>query len=148
MGTHAIPLDTAGVVGCRLAAHRAGRSPIPAPKCGLPEIEEANMSQRGTALARLHEELSNIEVFDRLHDYAPNANPASERAYANRQVRRKQIQDEITRLSSSESKAGKPAWVGSAVVSVVFLCAIGYAVFHFLLNAQSTSIHLSRVIVR
>jgi hypothetical protein len=96
-------------------------------------------------LARLHEELRNIEVFDRIHDYAPDAHPASERAYANRQVRRKQIQDEITRLRASESNAGKPAWVGSAVV---FLCAIGYAMFHFLLNAQSTSIHLSRVIVR
>lgn len=103
------------------------------------------MSQRRTALARLHEELRNIEVFDRIRDYAPDSDPASERAYASRQVRRKQIQDEITRLRASESKVGKPAWVGSAVV---FLGTLGYAMLHFLLKAQSTSIHLSRVILR
>jgi predicted RNA-binding protein associated with RNAse of E/G family len=103
------------------------------------------MSQQRTALARLHEELRNIEVFDRLHDYAPGVHPASERAYANRQVRRKQIQDEITRLRASEAKAGEPAWVVSALV---LLCAIGYAMFRFLPNAQSASIHLSRAIVR
>ena len=88
------------------------------------------MSQRRAALVRLHEELRNIEVFDRIHDYYPDADPANERAYANRQVRRKQIQDEITRLRVS-NKAGRPAWIGSAAALV---WVVGYAMFHFLLK--------------
>lgn len=87
------------------------------------------MSQRQTALVRLHEELRNIDVFDRIHDYAPSSNPASDLAYVARQLRRKQIQDEVAKLKASESQPGRPAWVGSAAV---FVWAVGYAMLYFL----------------
>jgi len=46
---------------------------------------------RQKALAELYEELRNIQVMDRIHDYATEAGHAHERAYVIRQHRRKQI---------------------------------------------------------
>ena len=89
------------------------------------------MSQRRSALARLHAELRNIEVFDRIHEYALQADPMEERAYADRQIRRKQVLDDIARLGGSESEPAKHAWISSAVVLV---CAVGYAMLHYLLK--------------
>jgi hypothetical protein len=89
------------------------------------------MSQRRSALARLQEELRNIEVFDRIHEYAPHADPVQERAYSGRQIRRKQILDDIARLRGSESEPAKHAWISSAVV---FVCAVGYAMLRYLLK--------------
>ena len=89
------------------------------------------MSQRRSVLARLHEELRNIEVFDRIHEYAPDADPVQERAYSGRQIRRKQILDDIARLRGSESEPAKRAWISSAVV---FVCAVGYAMLRYLLK--------------
>ena len=89
------------------------------------------MSQRRSALACLHEELRNIEVFDRIHEYAPQADPVQERAYAGRQIRRKQILDDIARLGGSESEPVNRAWISSALVLV---CAVGYAMLRYLLK--------------
>jgi len=84
------------------------------------------MSQRRT-LAHLHEELRSIEVLDRIYDYATDEDPVSERAFAIRQLRRKQIQDEIGKLS----KTGVTAydWVARAIVIV---CAFSYVALYFL----------------
>jgi hypothetical protein len=84
------------------------------------------MSQRRT-LAHLHEELRSIDVLDRIYDYATEEDPVSERAFAVRQVRRKQIQDDIGKLS----KTGVTAydWLARAVVVV---CAFSYVMLYFL----------------
>ncbi len=89
------------------------------------------MSQRRIALARLHEELRNIQILDRVHDLAPDVDAASERAHVIRQNRRKQIADEVVRIKASAAEAARPAWVGSVVV---FVFALGYAMFHFLVK--------------
>ena len=88
------------------------------------------MSHR-RALANLREELRNIEVFDRIHAYDPDAGIVAERAHTIRQMRRKQIMDEITRLKASKSQIGRPAWVGSAVV---LFWAVGSAMLYLLLK--------------
>ena len=89
------------------------------------------MSQRRAALVNLYEELRNIQLLDRVHDYTNEPDPASERAHVVRQMRRKQIVDEIARLRNSRSGAPKPTPVGSVMAIV---CAIGYAMLYFLLR--------------
>jgi hypothetical protein len=84
------------------------------------------MSQRRT-LAHLHEELRNIEVLDRIHDYATDEDPVSERAYTIRQLRRKKIQDDIGRLSKSGLSTYD--WIARALV---FVCAFSYVMLYFL----------------
>jgi hypothetical protein len=82
-------------------------------------------------LVELYEELQNIRVLDRIHDYATAADPISERGYEIRQHRRKQILDEIASLKASRSERAMRAMVGStvAVASVV-----GYAMLLYLLK--------------
>ena len=84
------------------------------------------MSQRRT-LARLHEELRNIEILDRIHDYAADDNSSQRAAYLIRQLRRKQIQVDIGRLS--RSGLTKFDWVARAIV---FVCAFSYVMLYFL----------------
>ena len=98
----------------------------PQPTARQPRVEEADMSQRRT-LAHLHEELRSIDVLDRIYDYATEEDPVSERAFAIRQLRRKQIQDDIGKLS----KTGVTAydWLARAVVVV---CAFSYVMLYFL----------------
>ena len=86
------------------------------------------MSLRRSALARLHEELRNIDVFDRIHEYAPHADQVEERAYSVRQIRRQQILDDIARLRGSESEPIAPGAMDSD------LSALGYAMLHYLLK--------------
>ena len=85
------------------------------------------MSQRRGTLAQLHEELRNIDGFDRIHDYAKDKDPVGERAYAIRQLRRKKIQDDIGRLSRSGPSTSD--WIARALV---FGCAFSYVMLHFL----------------
>jgi len=63
------------------------------------------MWRREKALAALYDELRIIEVFDRVHDYCTNADPAENRAYEARQVRRAKITAEIQKLN--QTKAAK-----------------------------------------
>jgi len=84
------------------------------------------MSQRRT-LTHLHEELRNIEVLDRIHDYATDEDSSQRAAYVIRQLRRKQIQVDIGRLS--KSGLTKFDWVARAIV---FVCAFSYVMLHFL----------------
>ena len=86
---------------------------------------------RYKALAELYDELRNIRVLDRIHDYATEADPVSERAYEIRQCRRKQILNEIARLRTSRSERVMRAVVGSAVG---FVCVAGYAMLLYLLK--------------
>lgn len=86
---------------------------------------------RHKALAELCDELRTIRVFDRIHDYATEADPIHERAYEIRQRRRQQILDEIARLRASKSERVMRAMVGSAVG---FLCVAGYAMLLYLLK--------------
>ncbi|HTT23573.1 MAG TPA: hypothetical protein VMG82_31890 [Candidatus Sulfotelmatobacter sp.] len=86
---------------------------------------------RQKALAELYEELRNIQVMDRIHDYATEAGHAHERAYVIRQHRRKQILDEITRLKASRSEPVKPVTVGSALA---FVWVLGYAMLIYFLR--------------
>ena len=51
-------------------------------------------------MASLYQELGTIDMFDRVHDLAPNSDPAEEYAYAFRQIRRSQIISEIKRLTA------------------------------------------------
>ena len=86
---------------------------------------------RQQTLARLHEELTTIALFDRVHDYATDSDPADNRAYAFRQIRRSQIIAEIRKLSPSKPEYRKPARISSAVL---LLCVVGYATLHYLLK--------------
>jgi len=92
-------------------------------------IKEADMWRQQT-LARLHEELTTIALFDRVHDYATDSDPADNRAYAFRQIRRSQIMAEIRKLSPSKPDR-KPARISSAAL---LLCVVGYATLHYLLK--------------
>ena len=60
------------------------------------------MRRRQKTLARLHEELTTIALFDRVHDYATDPDPADRRAYASRQARRSAIMAEIRKLSGNK----------------------------------------------
>lgn len=86
---------------------------------------------RYKALTELYEELRNIRVLDRIHNYATDVNPISERAYEIRQRRRQQILDEIARLKASKSERVLRAIIGSAVG---FVCVAGYAMLLYLLK--------------
>jgi hypothetical protein len=61
------------------------------------------MWRRQRALAALDDELRTIQVFDRIHDYAPNGDPIDNEAYAVRQIRRAQIAAEIQKLNEAKS---------------------------------------------
>jgi hypothetical protein len=89
------------------------------------------MWRRQQTLARLHEELTTIALFDRVHDFSPDPDPADNRAYAFRQIRRSQIMAEIRELSPSKPEYRNHARVGSVVL---LLCAVGYATLHYLLK--------------
>jgi hypothetical protein len=90
------------------------------------------MSQRRITLADLYEELRNIEVFDRIHEYAPVADPANDRLYANRQVRRQKIMEEIARLKAPKKvELWRPAGLSGAIAIVR---AVGYVMIHYSLK--------------
>ena len=89
------------------------------------------MSQRRTALLSLYEELRNIQILDRVYEYAAEADAVHERAYVIRQNRRKQIADEIARLKASNRGTARSARAGSVLVVV---CVLGYAMLYFLLR--------------
>jgi len=89
------------------------------------------MLRRQKTLARLHEELTTLALFDRVHDYATDPDPADNRAYAFRQVRRSQIMAEIRELNPSKPEYKNHARIGTAAL---LLCAVGYATVHYLLK--------------
>jgi hypothetical protein len=101
------------------------------PKHVTSRIKEADMLRRQKTLACLHEELRTLALFDRVHDYTTYPNPADNRAYACRQIRRSQIMAEIRKLSPTEPEHRNHARIGSAVL---LLSAIGYATLHYLLR--------------
>ena len=80
-------------------------------------------------MAGLHEELRNIALFDRLHQYRTDHEPADCRAYALRQIRRSQITAEIKKLSGS--RAEHPNYAVMSTVGVL-LCALWF--FYYLLK--------------
>lgn len=80
-------------------------------------------------LARLHEELELLNLFDRVHDYgAEDPNRPDNQAYLCRQERRTEILAEIAKLGV------RKAWFqGLPGVSIAFvLCATVYVTFHYL----------------
>jgi hypothetical protein len=88
------------------------------------------MLRRQKTLALLHEELRTLALFDRVHDYATNPDPADNRAYEFRQIRRSQIMAEISKLSPSKPE-NRNARIGSAVL---LLSVVGYATLLYLLK--------------
>ena len=88
------------------------------------------MLRRQKTLALLHEELRTLALFDRVHDYATDPDPADNHAYTLRQIRRSQIMAEISKLSPSKPEYWNVR-IGSAVL---LLCAVGYATIHYLLR--------------
>lgn len=95
------------------------------------------MSLQQKTLSLLQEELRTIQIFDRVHDYATEPDVTSERAYAVRQLRRKQILDEIARLRASQPEPRKAARFGR---TVFFVCATGYAMLYYLLALLSAQV--------
>ena len=95
------------------------------------------MSPQQKNLTLLQEELRTIQIFDRVHDYATEPDAISERAYAVRQLRRKQILDEISRLRASEPEPRKAVRFGR---TVFFVCATGYAMLYYLLALLSAQV--------
>jgi hypothetical protein len=95
------------------------------------DVLRGNDMSRYKVLAELFDELRNIQVLDRIHDYAIETDPINERAYEIRQGRRKQILDEIARLRTSKSERVMRAVVGSAALLV---CVVGYAMLLHLLK--------------
>ena len=89
------------------------------------------MLRRQKTLERLHEELGTIALFDRVHDYATDPDPADNRAYELRQIRRSEIMAEISKLSPSKLENRNQARIGSALL---LLIAVGYATFRYLLK--------------
>ena len=89
------------------------------------------MLRRQKKLACLHEELRTLALFDRVHDYTTDSDPADDRAYASRQIRRSQIMAEVRKLSPSEPEHRNLARMASAVL---LLSAVGYATLHYLLR--------------
>jgi hypothetical protein len=89
------------------------------------------MSRRQKTLAHLREELGTIALFDRVHDYTTNPDPADNRAYELRQIRRSQIMAEISTLSPSKLENQNHARIGSVLL---LLIAVGYAALHYLLK--------------
>lgn len=85
------------------------------------------MSKRQAALADLYEELRTIEVFDRLHDHLLAADPMNDRLYANRQVRRKQVMEEVSRLKAHKFDLWGPARFSGAIA---IICAVGYVMIY------------------
>ena len=88
------------------------------------------MLRRQKTLALLHEELRNLTLFDRVHEYAIDPNPDDNRAHASRQIRRSEIMAEISKLSPSKPEY-RNTRIGSALL---LLCAVGYATLHYLLR--------------
>jgi hypothetical protein len=86
---------------------------------------------RDGKLARLHEELELLGVFDRVHDYAADdPNRADNEAYVSRQRRRSEISAEIAKL------AGRKPWfegLGTGSLALL-LSATLYATLHYLLK--------------
>ena len=89
------------------------------------------MSQPRAALANLCEELRNIEVFDRIYDYATHSDPANERLHQTRQIRRKEVMEEIAKLEAYKPKHWNPARLSGAIA---IICAIGYAMVYYSLK--------------
>jgi hypothetical protein len=87
------------------------------------------MWRRHKKLARLNEELGNIQAFDRVHEYATDSDPADDHAYQLRQIRRSQIVAEIKKLTASRLRYWSPTRISGAVLLV---CAVAYAIFQFL----------------
>ena len=82
-------------------------------------------------LARLHEELELLDVFDRVHDYrADDPSRSDNEAYVSLQQRRSEISAEIARLRQRRSSF-KGLRAGSVAL---LLCATLYATFHYLLE--------------
>jgi hypothetical protein len=88
------------------------------------------MLRRQKTLALLREELRTLVLFDRVHDHAKNPDPADNRAYEFRQIRRSQIMAEISKLSPSKPE-NRNARIGSAVL---LLSVVGYATLLYLLK--------------
>jgi len=89
------------------------------------------MSRRQKTLTCLHEELRTLALFDRVHDYTIDPDPADNRAYASRQIRRSQILAEIEELSASKREQRNHARISSALL---LLCAVAYATLHYLIK--------------
>lgn len=88
-------------------------------------------SPQEKTLDDLREELRIIQVFDRVHELAPLADSANERAHAVRQARRKQIIAEIADLKVPKSERNQPIRITGAVA---LACAIGYAMLAYVLR--------------
>ncbi len=80
------------------------------------------------SLKRLYEQLTTLDVFDRIHDYSADADPANERLYTTCQVRRQQIIDEIERLTT----AHKPeSWKSPGLIAMIaVMWSVGYAIVY------------------
>ncbi len=89
------------------------------------------MLRRQKMLACLHEELRTLALFDRVHDYTIDPDPANDRAYASRQIRRSQILAEVGRLTASSQEYRNHTRIGRAIL---LLCAVGYAMLHYLVK--------------
>jgi hypothetical protein len=89
------------------------------------------MFQPRTSLSKLYEELRNIEIFDRIHDYATTPDPTNDHLYATRQIRRKEIAEEIERLSARKPAPWKPTGLTGAIAAI---CTLGYVMVYFSLR--------------
>jgi hypothetical protein len=98
----------------------------------LPKDQGADMWRRQKALQRLREELTTIELFDRLHSYATNPDPADNAAYAQRQLRRSQVMAEIRALDSRTYRKEAQDRVRLGTGAALLLFAVAYAVHHLL----------------
>jgi len=88
------------------------------------------MSQQH-ALANLYEELRNIEILDRIYDFATSPDPTNDHLYARRQIRRKEITEEIEMLGACKSAPWSPAMLSGAIA---IICTVGYAVIYYSLR--------------
>jgi hypothetical protein len=87
------------------------------------------MWRRKKTLARLHEELRTIALFDRIHDYDPHPNRSGRDAHALRQLRRSQIIVEIENLKTTKPMLREQTGMGSAAL---LLTAAGYVLYTLL----------------
>jgi hypothetical protein len=90
------------------------------------------MWRQQKALARLHQELNTLALFDRIHAYTQHPSLADNRAAEFRQMRRTQIMAEIAELSPSKLAYGSRIRTSSAIL---LLCAGAYAMLHYLFHS-------------
>ena len=82
-------------------------------------------------MVRLQDELNVLALFDRVYDYTQQHDIGDSHFHALREIRRREIMDEMKSLRTSKPEYRNRARISSAIL---LLCAGGYVTLHYLLR--------------